>query len=396
MTVPELVRKTRGAFPGPGLEPDPEIRAQLALLGAVPIRYGGASAAPPFIYLLRDQFTTDRAAGSVNGTAAEPGPGTRTVTDTENKISVSGGKLVSAGAYTVAVAGQPAIGSAAAIAFVAGRTVIARQRLTGSTGQTVGYLGWGTLPYNTPSLAWIGALNPTFRTSIGGAITVLPDAVALNTDYDLAVVRTGGRVHCLIRGGALTNWTLVNTAPVTNTAALYAVWAINNLVGTADDLRVVDLPAPFNTDYGLATARLLNPAGNTLATHTANLILEFTITFNGTGSNVYYRRNAAGTSYWRVAVLGNGDLHLREVLDGVDTARGSSAAAFVSGNTYRVVVIASGSIHTVYVGTTQKITYTDPAGTLNTETGLQVGSFTTNVLSELIAWPRTVPLPEGV
>jgi hypothetical protein len=29
-------------------------------------------------YLLQDEFTTDRAAGAVNGTAAEPGPGGNT------------------------------------------------------------------------------------------------------------------------------------------------------------------------------------------------------------------------------------------------------------------------------------------------------------------------------
>lgn len=39
-------------------------------------------------YLLRDEFTTTRAAGAVNGTAAEPGAGTRTVTDTESKLRI--------------------------------------------------------------------------------------------------------------------------------------------------------------------------------------------------------------------------------------------------------------------------------------------------------------------
>lgn len=42
-------------------------------------------------WLLRDEFTTDLAAGSVNGTAAEPGPGTRTVVDVGNKLWISGG-----------------------------------------------------------------------------------------------------------------------------------------------------------------------------------------------------------------------------------------------------------------------------------------------------------------
>lgn len=44
-------------------------------------------------WLLRDEFITDLAAGSVNGTAAEPGPGTRTVTDTYTKLQISAGYL---------------------------------------------------------------------------------------------------------------------------------------------------------------------------------------------------------------------------------------------------------------------------------------------------------------
>jgi hypothetical protein len=45
-------------------------------------------------WLLRDDFLTNIAAGSVDGTPAEPGPGTRAVTDTGNDLSISGGELV--------------------------------------------------------------------------------------------------------------------------------------------------------------------------------------------------------------------------------------------------------------------------------------------------------------
>ena len=44
-------------------------------------------------YLLRDLFTTDRAAGSVDGTDAEPGVASRDVTDIENKIFTESGRL---------------------------------------------------------------------------------------------------------------------------------------------------------------------------------------------------------------------------------------------------------------------------------------------------------------
>lgn len=57
-------------------------------------------------WLLRDEFTTALGAGSVNGTAAEPGPGTRTVTDTGSKLSLSGGLAVWNGTQS---AGDPRV-----------------------------------------------------------------------------------------------------------------------------------------------------------------------------------------------------------------------------------------------------------------------------------------------
>lgn len=41
------------------------------------------------LYLLRDEFRNSLAAGAVNGTGAEPGPGIRTLTDPESKVTVA-------------------------------------------------------------------------------------------------------------------------------------------------------------------------------------------------------------------------------------------------------------------------------------------------------------------
>jgi len=39
-------------------------------------------------YLIRDNCNTAAAAGSVDGTDADPGPGARSVTDSENKLKI--------------------------------------------------------------------------------------------------------------------------------------------------------------------------------------------------------------------------------------------------------------------------------------------------------------------
>ena len=45
-------------------------------------------AAKKIVFTVRDNFSTAIAAGSVHGTSAIVGPGTRTVVDTENKVSI--------------------------------------------------------------------------------------------------------------------------------------------------------------------------------------------------------------------------------------------------------------------------------------------------------------------
>src|SRR3990172_2689119 len=48
-------------------------------------------------YDLLDNFNTAEAAPLTSPRTAEPGPGTLTIVDTENKLSISGGQLVCAG-----------------------------------------------------------------------------------------------------------------------------------------------------------------------------------------------------------------------------------------------------------------------------------------------------------
>jgi lysophospholipase L1-like esterase len=57
----------------------------------------GGSTTQQIAYLLRDEYTTALSAGSVHSTAAEPGPGTRSVVDTSSLISLSAGRLQKSG-----------------------------------------------------------------------------------------------------------------------------------------------------------------------------------------------------------------------------------------------------------------------------------------------------------
>lgn len=109
----------------------------------------------PALWLLRDEFMTPRAAGSVNGTAAEPGPGTRTVTDlTNTKVFISSGTLSigNSNSWSDCLLSYASLGSR-----TAGRTVLARISKSAGEGLfCVGNGAWedGVMLYGNTLRAW--------------------------------------------------------------------------------------------------------------------------------------------------------------------------------------------------------------------------------------------------
>src|SRR5690606_5532771 len=94
-----------------------------------------------------------------------------------------------------------------------------------------------------------------------------------------------------------------------------------------DWLCAVNLRAPWNTDYGIATQRLAGArsAGDTF-THEADCLLEFTVTTLPSADQIEMRFRAQDASnYWQVTVDSSGNLDLDEVVGGVVTQRGTAA-----------------------------------------------------------------------
>jgi len=137
-------------------------------------------------YLLDDEFTDTRAAGSVNGTPATPGPGTRTLTDTGNLVSVGAGNSTANGAGTT---GDPVFYVLETIARQSGRVILFKM-----TGQANTY--WG-VSSNIAALTTSG--EPFFRAITTGihyrlaAVTPLPYlGVLANFSVTALVLRTAG------------------------------------------------------------------------------------------------------------------------------------------------------------------------------------------------------------
>lgn len=219
------------------------------LLGNAPLGHGqgGAVAGPdrhigPPYYLINDTFTTDRAAGAVNGTDAEPGPGRRNVSDIQSILALSSG-AASFGTRSGVLNGDPAIWYGA-LARAPGRLV--RWHASSPFGFTC---GWGVTALSSTAndgnaFQIVGSNNVrAYDSSIFA--TVYTGAV---TEFAIAL-RAAGAVYF---AKVSSNWILLWFSTI-NTAALMipAIVALNGIPGTFNYMTVRSerwLPVPLVSD----------------------------------------------------------------------------------------------------------------------------------------------------
>ncbi|EKD99371.1 MAG: hypothetical protein ACD_22C00280G0001, partial [uncultured bacterium] len=221
--------------------------------GAVAFR-PNTSTAGNISYLLNDQFTTARAAGAVNGTAAEPGPGTRTVVDTGNKLNITGGK------YNVITGGNNygdpglwygEVNRASGLIYLGEITPQSDTLPVPAFGfdtNTSGSLGSNSIRfYSTLLQARDTAANPT----VG--------SISFGTTYSLALSLRSSGAYYFIKGGTFTNWTLIWISPLSSTTTLYPYIGNDSSttsIFTADNIRIPTatwLPTPLAYDSFGAT-----------------------------------------------------------------------------------------------------------------------------------------------
>jgi hypothetical protein len=179
-------------------------------------------------YLLRDTFATALAAGSVNGTSAEPGPGTRGVTDASSNLSIAGGQAVFSGVNAASMTYQTGVDlSRRAGAVLLG--VLRHSRATAGGATWV----WG----------WSSSATPGTGMQIGATVypanSVGPDAgvraiesgavtgyylwfAAQGTDYPYALLRRRAGAHHFVKvGGSWYHVYVANSYTVTPGVTVY-------------------------------------------------------------------------------------------------------------------------------------------------------------------------------
>lgn len=200
-------------------------------------------------YLLRDEFTTDSAAGAVNGTAAEPGPGVRTVVDTESKLSISSGKLSFAGGLASPSVSDPRI-YYPAINRAPGLILV-----TQYTSVTAGRYMTGAGFDNDTSGSLLYAIARTYDAGSFNVGNGPPVILAWQSgSYKFAVLlRSVGSVLLIDSGSG---WRLAYIETLSSVATLYPTIGNYNDIFTCDYIRIPTtlwLPTPLASD-GFASA----------------------------------------------------------------------------------------------------------------------------------------------
>lgn len=207
-------------------------------------------------YLLRDEFNGVIAAGSVNGTNATPGPGTRTVRDVESKLSISSGAAQLVAQATPVTNEEDLVYGDVAITRVAGRMLIASTKFSAA-----GYVYWAQfVDSQTPS--YVAHLNVEFGFYLDnnyGSVFVpgnnykypkVGGIANATTYYTCTVLRAAG-AYSFIKGGAFTYWTLLYYIPDGSDGTLYASTETYSATFAMDFIRVPDvlwLPTPLAYD----------------------------------------------------------------------------------------------------------------------------------------------------
>lgn len=186
-------------------------------------------------YLLRDEFTTDRAAGAVNGTAPEPGPASANRTlagaSAATNVSISGGK----GVLVCAAASDP-YWSWGSYTRTAGRILKMSKEHTSANNY---YFGWAqSLPTFTPEAGLRSvAAGPVVRGSSTLGVAAAPSN---NTQAEYAMILRATGCQYYRKSGS--NWLLLWVDATGSTATLTPYMNAGSVASVTISMEYVRIP----------------------------------------------------------------------------------------------------------------------------------------------------------
>lgn len=387
---------------------------------------GGGAA--PITYLLRDDFTDTLAAGSVDGTDATPGPGTRYVKG--SFISTDGASLVIDGTGILGdgYAEDDGAGTQLSHPRSAGLAIVAR--VTSQATPANLRIGWtdalqtsGAFQRTHP---WHGVDLQTSATviSIRNEFAILDNLYPMSEAFTLiAVLRSSGAALFADQGSGVD---LIGLDTVGNYATAYARIAAHGTIDvTLDYFRVVDLewlPTPLASDgaFGATTDGLGHAEGilgglgaggaglaltdnkgtwlgdsasalsggeaiSTVDVGNADVTVALDITRTGGNASIMLRYDD-DNNYLRCGTDGTSML-LVEKVSGSENTLLTTAIPYGAGNTLRIRL--EGQVARVYYNLNFESTTSSIDASL---TGTKIGRYTTdtgNSFDNLVAYAST-------
>lgn len=359
------------------------------------------------LYDFYDDFNDGDHAAYANAAVRQcsPGPGSITFRDDGTpSFSVSGNRLVWPTPNTTGsgLNGDEAPRGTASVARLAGKMLLAKLR---NTASATGTWDFGFFNNTTPAIgnaehclgSWIG--NPAIWEAAGGGtsnrLTFTEFSLALNVEYECAVVLRSAGAFYFIKGGVLfPDWTLLWIADAASGSTLYHAFEPLNGAGSCDEWRV---PKKLWTPTAQYSAVPL--ADTVLPVALADFIVDVNVSRNNTtptGNGIdFFFRNSGGQSI-RLFIEDDGDVLVTNTTtaDTITFSAGiipnTSAARVVrlmfNGATVRAFVHAPGS-PTWTAGSAVKTWTANQTATQTYYFGNNAGAILT--LNSVNVWKRT-------
>lgn len=338
---------------------------------------GGGGAAVPITYLFRDEFTTPEATPIASPRTCEPGPGSWTVTQTAGTIAIVDGKLEITGNNAT---GATSLYSVDNIAFTAGRALFF-ERLGGTAVCRYGF---------ATSNGWPGSSDVTISYENGGICSLSGStvgALGLYTAYGI-ILSAGTKKFVGRVGGA---WKLLWIDYAAPNSAYHATFQhYSNTKNILDDIGVQDLAAPWNTDYGIVSARSAAPADGEVLAAPANAFIHFKWTPAAAETlELMFRRTDDDNCWILRCDQAAGTIKLYRKEAGTETeVEAGKTQTWTAGTAYRIFVRADDASLKTYVNRTLKHNYA--SATFNqTASGAKVSGFATG--AEFDCFPEDLP-----
>ena len=195
-------------------------KEDLKLFMLVPVLFAGK-----IKYLLRDDFLDDKAAGSLLGTPADPGPGTRVGQDTGDKMSTSGEKLLISRQANY----DPKF-ALDAVTREAGRLMVGHIKLSNQANRY--QMGWAVHTGAGQVEMGVMSVGIELRTPTNQRI----GNVYADRDYYLAMVLKAAGAYVFIK--EITGspaWVFYWMSTANSTATLYAIIGVQNAWGAGNN-----------------------------------------------------------------------------------------------------------------------------------------------------------------